>query len=277
MNNSRFKLGYSAVVDAVGVTAAVAVVVTWYWAGPKFIPSTRFGLLALLPGAIAIIYYFGSALPRYLTHQDGVADYIRFCQAYDNWWQETGWPRKVASLGFKPQRDVIPVVKSPQSTAPAVDRPYFAATLWAVLCLTFVFMIAVSVANDHSTLSGRFPQLAGQDVTMSLSSTRTAVQEKPDTAKGDAAKKIDDAKAEAGKTEAAKIESAKIAAANNEAAKIEAAKAEAARDEGDKLKAARNDARVIEAKAMNGLIFAALGAFVSVMWRMIKRINSNAL
>jgi hypothetical protein len=281
MNISKFKLGYSAVVDIVGVIAAVAVVGTWYRLGPKFIPSTRFGLLALLPGAIAIIYYFGSALPRYLTHQDGVADYIRFCQAYDDWWQKTGWPRKVASLGFKPQRDVIPVVKSPQSTAPAVDRPYFAATLWAVLCLTFVFMIAVSVANDHSMLSGRFPQLAGQDVTMSLSSTRTVVQEKTDTASADAVKtekrKIEEAKTEAGKTEAAKIESAKIAATNTEAARIEAAKTEAATKKSDKLEAAGNDARVIEAKAMNGFIFAALGAFVSVMWRMIKRINANAL
>lgn len=281
MNIRRFKLDYSAVVDAVGVLAAVAVVGTWSVVGPKFIPSNRFALLALLPGAIAIIYYFGSALPRYLTHQDGVADYIRFCEAYDSWWQKTGWPRKVASLGFKPQRDVIPVVKSPKSTAPTVDRPYFAATLWAVLCLTFVFMIAVSVANDHSTLSGRFPQLAGQEVMMSLSSTRTAVQEKPNTAKPDAAKtdkaKIEDAKTEAGRTEAAKIESAKVAAASTEAARIEAAKAEAAKKESDKLEAARNDARVIEAKAMNGFIFAALGAFVSVMWRMIKRINSNAL
>jgi hypothetical protein len=275
MNISRFKLDYSGVVDAVGVIAAGAVVGTWYWWGPKFIPPTRFGLLALLPGAIAIIYYFGSALPRYLTHQDGVADYIRFCQAYDSWWQKTGWPRKVASLGFKPQQDVIPVAKSPQSTAPAVDRPYFAATLWAVLCLTFVFMIAVSVANDHSTLSGRFPQLAGQDVTMSLSSTRTAVQEKTDTSTDKA--KIEDAKTDAGRTEAAKIESEKVAAANTVAARIDAAKTEAAKKENDKLESARNDARVIEAKAMNGFIFAALGAFVSVMWRMIKRINSNAL
>jgi hypothetical protein len=281
MKISRFKLDYSGVVDAVGVIAAVAVVGAWYWLGPKFIPNTRFGLLALLPGAIAIIYYFGSALPRYLTHQDGVADYLRFCQAYDSWWQKTGWPRKVASLGFKPQRDVIPVAKSPQSTAPAVDRPYFAATLWAVLCLTFVFMIAVSVANDHSTLSGRFPQLAGQDVTMSLSSTRTAVQEKTDTSKADAEKrekaKIEDAKTDAGRMEAVKIESEKVAAANPVAARIDAAKAEAAKKENDKLEDTKNDARVIEAKAMNGFIFAALGAFVSVMWRMIKRINSNAL
>lgn len=33
----------------------------------------------------------------------------------------------------------------------------------------------------------------------------------------------------------------------------------------------------IDAKAINGFLFAALGAFVSVMWRMINRINANAL
>ena len=33
----------------------------------------------------------------------------------------------------------------------------------------------------------------------------------------------------------------------------------------------------LDAKAVNGFLFAALGAFVSVMWRMINRINANAL
>jgi hypothetical protein len=33
----------------------------------------------------------------------------------------------------------------------------------------------------------------------------------------------------------------------------------------------------LDAKAINGFLFAALGAFVSVMWRMINRINANAL
>lgn len=280
MSISRFKLNYKGNFDAVGVIAAVAIVGSWFRWGPAFIPNTRFALLALLPGAIAIIYYFGSALPRYLTHQDGVADYILFCQSYDSWWQKTGWPRKVAGLGYKPQRDVIPVAKSPSSSAPTVDRPYFASTLWAVLCLTFVFMIAVSVADEHSNLSGHFPQLGGQDVMMSLSSTRTTVQEKTDTSKLDAAKSgaaIETAKKEAGEAESAKIAAEKFAVANPEAARIEAAKTDAAKKVRDKQEAAGNDARVIEAKAMNGFIFAALGAFVSVMWRMIKRINSNAL
>jgi hypothetical protein len=38
----------------------------------------------------------------------------------------------------------------------------------------------------------------------------------------------------------------------------------------------QNEAQV-DAKAINGFLFAALGAFVSVMWRMINRINANAL
>jgi hypothetical protein len=33
----------------------------------------------------------------------------------------------------------------------------------------------------------------------------------------------------------------------------------------------------VDVKAINGFLFAALGAFVSVMWRMINRINANAL
>jgi hypothetical protein len=280
------KVGYSGFVDAVGIIAAFVVVGVWCRWGVKFIPATLFALLALLPGAIAIIYYFVSALPRYLTHHEGVTDYILFCQSYDRWWQQTGWPRKLAALGLKPQRDVMPAVKNPSSTAPTVDRPYFAATLWAALLLTFVFMIAVSVADYSSTLYGKFPQLDGQEVTMSPSSTKAAAQQKTGEAKTDAAK-IEAAKTEAVKTEAAKIDAAKtqvakIDAAKTEpekieAAKIEGAKAEAAKTETAKLETARNDGLVIEAKAMNGLIFAALGAFVSVMWRMIKRINANAL
>lgn len=34
---------------------------------------------------------------------------------------------------------------------------------------------------------------------------------------------------------------------------------------------------VVNRRALNGLLFAALGAFVSVMWRMINRVNANAL
>src|ERR1700686_3619858 len=173
MSIGKFKLTYSGVVDMGGIIAAITVVGGWCLWGVQFIPRTRFALLALLPGSIALIYYFGSALPRYLTHQEGVTDYIQFCQSYDRWWQETGWPRKLTSLGLKCQRDVIPAFKSPAATAPMVDRPYFAATLWASICLTFVFMIAASMADDHSKLSGRFPELVGQTVTMSLSSTRT--------------------------------------------------------------------------------------------------------
>ncbi len=226
MSIGRIKLTYSGIVDVGGVIAAVAIIGGWRLWGMQFIPRTRFALLALLPASIALIYYFGSALPRYLTHQEGITDYIHFCQSYDRWWQETGWPRKMASLGLQCQRDVIPAFKSPSSTAPTVDRPYFASTLWASICLTFVFMIAASMADDHSKLSGRFPELVGQTVTMSLSSTRT---ERTGLTTGTTAD------------------------------------------------AAKNDSLVIQTKAMNGLIFAALGAFVSVMWRMIKRINSNAL
>ena len=311
MNIGKPKLGYSEIIDWAGITVAIALVGWWVGWGPKFIPQTRFALLALLPGAIAIVYYFGSALPRYLTHSDGVTDYNNFCESYDRWWRQTGWPRKLASLGLKPQQDVIPAFKGSLSTAPTVDRPYFAATLWAVLCLTFVFMIAVSVADEHSKLSGHFPQLEGQEVTMSPSSTKASASAKTDaaaldiaktdtaktdTAKTDAAKtdtaktdaaKIEAAKVEAEKTETAKTEAAKTAVAKIEAAKtepekieaakIEATKAAAAKTESDKLETAKNDLSVIKTKAMNGFIFAALGAFVSVMWRMIKRINSNAL
>ena len=35
--------------------------------------------------------------------------------------------------------------------------------------------------------------------------------------------------------------------------------------------------KALSARALNGFLFAALGAFVSVMWRMINRINANAL
>jgi hypothetical protein len=237
MSIGKPKLTYSGIVDVAGIIAAIAIVGGWALWGVEFIPRTRFALLALLPGSIAIIYYFGSALPRYLTHQEGVEDYIHFCQSYDSWWQKTGWPRKLASVGLNCQRDVIPAFKSPPSTAPMVDRPYFAATLWASICLTFVFMIAASMADDHSKLSGRFPELVGQTVTMSLSSTRTE----------------------------------RTALTTTDGARTDAAKTDTA------VEAARNDSFVIQTKAMNGFIFAALGAFVSVMWRMIKRINSNAL
>src|SRR5258706_8498099 len=232
MSIGKIKLTYSGIVDVGGVIAAVAIIGGWCLWGVEFIPRTRFALLALLPGAIALIYYFGSALPRYLNHQDGITDYIRFCQSYDRWWKETGWPRKLASLGLKCQRGVIPSFKSPLSTEPTVDRPYFAATLWASICLTFVFMIAASMADDHSKLSGRFPELVGQTVTMSLSSVRTE----------------------------------RTALTATSGVRTDTA-----------AEAAKNDSYVIQTKAMNGFIFAALGAFVSVMWRMIKRINSNAL
>lgn len=228
MSIGRIRLTYSGIVDVGGVIAAIAIIGGWCLWGVQFVPRTRFALLALLPGSIALIYYFGSALPRYLTHQEGVTDYIQFCQSYDRWWQATGWPRKVASLGLKCQRDVIPPFKSPSATEPSVDRPYFAATLWASICLTFVFMIAASMADDHSKLSGRFPELVGQTVTMSLSSVRTE----------------------------------RTGLTTTDATRTDTAK---------------NDSLVIQTKAMNGFIFAALGAFVSVMWRMIKRINSNAL
>jgi hypothetical protein len=237
MSIGKIKLTYSGIVDVMGIIAAVVVIGGWCLLGVEFIPRTRFALLALLPGSIAIIYYFGSALPRYLTHQEGVADYIHFCQSYDRWWRETGWPRKLASLGLKCQRDVIPAFKSPSSEASMVDRPYFAATLWASICLTFVFMIAASMADDHSQLSGRFPELVGQTVTMSLSSTKTE----------------------------------RTALTTTNGARTDTAKTDTA------VEAAKNDSFVIQTKAMNGFIFAALGAFVSVMWRMIKRINSNAL
>ncbi len=228
MSIGKIKLTYSGIVDVGGVIAAVAIIGGWCLWGVEFIPRTRFALLALLPGSIALIYYFGSALPRYLNHQDGITDYIRFCQSYDRWWKETGWPRKLASLGLKCQRGVIPAFKSRLSTEPTVDRPYFAATLWASICLTFVFLIAASMADDHSKLSGRFPELVGQTVTMSLSSVRTE----------------------------------RTGLTTTDATRTDTAK---------------NDSFVIQTKAMNGFIFAALGAFVSVMWRMIKRINSNAL
>jgi hypothetical protein len=233
MNIGKLKRAYGGIVDVVGVILALVVVGLWLFRDNQEIPRTLFTLLALLPGAIAVIYYFGSTLPRYLTHQEGVTDYFHFCESYDRWWQETGWTRKLASLGLKRQIDRIPAFKSLPSTAPTVDRPYFAATLWATLCLTFVFMIAVSVARDPSKLSGSFPELVGQTVTMSPSSTRT--DQMPSTTTDTDTKKT------------------------------------------ASLEAAANDFFVIQTKATNGFLFAALGAFVSVMWRMIKRINSNAL
>jgi hypothetical protein len=233
MNIGKLKLTYTVIVEFGGVILALVIAGWWLIWGNGEIPRTLFTLLALLPGAIAVIYYFGSTLPRYLTHQEGVTAYFHFCESYDRWWQETGWTRKLASLGLKRHIDRIPAFKSLPSTAPMVDRPYFAATLWATLCLTFVFMIAVSVANSPSKLSGSFPELMGQTVTMSPSSTRT--NQMPSTTTD---------------TDTTKTAS---------------------------LEAAANDFFVIQTKATNGFLFAALGAFVSVMWRMIKRINSNAL
>ena len=246
MNIGKHKLTYSEIVDVAGIILAIVVVGRWLLRDNQEIPRTLFTLLALLPGAIAVIYYFGSTLPRYLTHQEGVTDYFHFCESYDRWWQETGWTRKLASLGLKRHIDKIPAFKSLPSTAPMVDRPYFAATLWATLCLTFVFMIAVSVANKPSKLPGSFPELVGQTVTMSPSSTET--DRTPSTT------------TDATKTDATKTDTTKTDTTNTAS-----------------LEAASNDVLVIRAKATNGFLFAALGAFVSVMWRMIKRINSNAL
>lgn len=195
---------YIHTVNAAGTVAAVFLVWWMYEYHPvRFVPNTLFGVLATIPGILAIVYHFTSALPRYSSRRQSITDYRDFCKAFDVWWQDVAWPRKLRALGLDQQaaanQDIVPLKQfEPRLDDTVSHRPMTAAALWSAMLVTLVFMVAASVALDKGRTPG-FP----------MKIVEPLVPASPD--------------------------------------------------------------------GMNGFLFAALGAFVSVMWRMINRINANAL
>jgi len=202
----------TALIEWGGVLLAAFIVQWWYKTPPiRFVPHSLFAVFAMLPGVLGLANHFASVLPRYRATRDTVIDYQNFCDGFDAWWRNVGWPRKLKLAGLSETSTVFAL--SPRRVRTDDDilsyRPMTAAAVWASLLLTTVFMIAASVAYDRHDLIGHFPQLQ-------LEQTGTP---------------------------------AAIAALQT----------------------------TLDKKAINGFLFAALGAFVSVMWRMINRINANAL
>ena len=182
-------------VGAVGSIALVAIIVGWWLYVPvRLLQPTLWAVLATLPGIVGLVTHFAVVVPRYRAQRKTVKYYLTFCEGFDQWWLQTGWPEKLAALGYPAKRGVPAKAMDEAEKGDFLDslRPSTVAAAWSAVILTVIFEIAATVAHDGPV---EWPWSYWP---------------------------IGDA-------------------------------------------------------GYSGFIFAALGAFVSVMWRMINRINANAL
>lgn len=220
------------------------------------VPPTHFWVLVSIPGIVGLLYHFVSIQSRYRSRQSTVTRYLDFVKEHDQGWHDE-WARRIRTA-FGPNAPApTKPSKNPLTTFDVASyTPSAAAALWAAILLTGVFSVAAMVAYyvDHRPIHGQlhgFPTLIGQkEIDSPTSDVESAVTDT--TATGTA------------ETPAGTTATTSTAAPGSSAS--------APTEEEKKLWKEK-----ITSNATNGFLFAALGAYVSVLWRMMSRINANAL
>jgi hypothetical protein len=284
--------------DFVGVAVAVVFLYWLYrYSRIELVPLTQFWVLAVIPGLIGVLYHFLSIGPRYWARQASVAAYASYCEAHNRAWPHTLEERAKIGLGLERKKTQQPA----QQRDPLRDfepfGPSASAAVWSAMLLTAVFSIAAMVADEMRarieprtlnerglaklTIPGGFPQLSGQKEVDSPTSNEEAPANTPATTGTGLTTTT-----ATSTTQPALIPPAGSPTPINTGktpgnqTRIDPAKTQA-NDPGTTAKASAHEIadwqRSITSNAVNGLLFAALGAYVSVLWRMVIRINANAL
>jgi hypothetical protein len=260
-----------AVRNVLGVTAAV-VFLTWLYLNSsiELVPPTLFWVLAVIPGLTGVLYHFISIGPRFGARQESVNAYANYCQAHNSAWPRTMEERAKIGLGLNQKRKSGPPISSDPFVAfNSLESygPSASASIWSGMLLTAVFSVAAMISDEMRiriersaagdpkarpivTVPGGFPQLYGQREVDSPTNTEETPAATATT--GTDATTVTDATTgtQPAATDAARRKTAQTTAQWQQS---------------------------ITANAVNGLLFAALGAYVSVLWRMVIRINANAL
>jgi hypothetical protein len=242
--------------EVAGVIAGLALLVWMYYFSPiKLVPMTPFWVLAVLPGIIGLLYHFMSLEPRFRARQKSVEAYLSFCQQHDEWWRRT-WSTRVQNVFGGSSTGSSHQTGPTANPFVAFDNlgshgPSAAAALWAAMLLTAVFSIAALFADltkrPLDQMPAGFPLLIGQIEVQTPAEeiNPPAATPTPATTTG-----------------------------------TPAARGTPATAPGTPATTRATEARwrkALTTNAVNGLLFAALGAYVSVLWRMVMRINANAL
>ena len=245
--------------EVAGVMAGLSLLVWMYYFSPiKLVPMTPFWVLAVLPGSIGLLYHFVSLEPRFRARQKSVEAYLSFCKQHDEWWRRT-WSTRVQNVFGASSSSSSRQTGPTANPFVAFDNlashgPSAAAALWAAMLLTAVFSIAALFAdltkNPLKQMPGGFPLLIGQR------EVQTPVEEASDATPTPAT---------------APVTSGTVAGTPAPAPGTVAPVTQ------DTARAEARWRKAITTNAVNGLLFAALGAYVSVLWRMVMRINANAL